>query len=136
MSTRKYTVLYVDDDHTNLQLVVQIMELRPDAELFCALSGRQGLHMAGERHLDLILLNLQMPDLPGDEVLRALKADAATHGIPVVMLSADVNPAQTRKLLALGAEDYVIKPVHVREFLELIDARLRATFEDRCEVDA
>ena len=55
----------------------------------------------------------------------------ATREIPVVMFSADVNPAQRRKLLALGAEDYVTKPVHVGEFLELIDTRLRATFEER-----
>ena len=128
-------MLYVDDDHRNLQLVEQIMELRPGVELFCALSGREGLNMAGGRHLDLVLLDLQMPDLPGDEVLRALKAGAATRAIPVVMLSADVNPAQTRKLLALGAEDYITKPVHVREFLALIDARLRATSEARRQVD-
>ena len=74
MSARKYAVLYVDDDPTNLQLVEQIMELRPDVDLFCVLSGGQGLSMAGERRLDLILLDLDMPDLPGDEVLRALKA--------------------------------------------------------------
>ena len=135
MSARKYAVLYVDDDPTNLQLVEQIMELRPDVELFCVLSGRQGLSMAGERHLDLVLLDLDMPDLPGDEVLRVLKAEGATREIPVVMFSADVNPAQKRKLLALGAQDYVTKPVHVREFLDLIDTRLRATFEERCQVD-
>ena len=128
-------MLYVDDNDTNLQLVEQIMELRSDVELFCSLSGRHGLSMAAERHFELVLLDLQMPDLPGVEVLRALKSNAATHEIPVVMVSTEVSPSQTRRLVALGAVDYVTKPLNVREFLKLIDERLVATCEERRQLD-
>ena len=128
-------MLYVDDNDANLQLVEQIMELRADVELFCALNGTQGLSMARERHFDLVLLDLQMPDLSGDMVLQALKSDAATREVPVLMVSADVNPAQTERLLALGAEAYVTKPLNVGDFLALIDERLSDTSEQRRHKD-
>ena len=129
LNAKKYAVLYVDDNDANLRLVEGIMEQRTDVDLTCALSGQNGLSMARELLPDLVLLDLQMPDLSGDLVLKALKADAATREIPVVMVSADVNPAQTRKLLALGAEAYVTKPLNVREFHKLIDEKLLAIFE-------
>ena len=135
MNKEKFAVLYVDDNAENLRLVEQIMELRPDVELSCAMSGKEGLSMAKESRPDLILLDLQMPDLPGDQVLQALKSEAATREIPVVMVSADVNPAQTKRLLALGAEAYVTKPLNVDEFLSLIDEKLSAISEKRHRLD-
>lgn len=135
MSEKKYAVLYVDDNDANLRLVELMMELRADVDLSCALSGQGGLKAARELHPDLILLDLQIPDLPGDQVLRALKSDPATHEIPVIMVSADVSPAQTKKLLALGAEAYVTKPLNVREFLTLIDEKLSAISEQRPRLD-
>lgn len=128
-------MLYVDDNDANLRLVELMMELRADVDLSCALSGQGGLKAARELHPDLILLDLQIPDLPGDQVLRALKSDPATHEIPVIMVSADVSPAQTKKLLALGAEAYVTKPLNVREFLTLIDEKLSAISEQRPRLD-
>ena len=135
MSAKKHTVLYVDDNAANLLLVQRIMRLRADVDLSCAMNGREGLSMAKELRPDLVLLDLQMPDLPGDQVLQALKSDAATREIPVVMVSGDVNPAQTKKLLALGAEAYLTKPLNVGEFLTFIDEKLMAIFRQRRPLD-
>ena len=97
LNAKKHTVLYVDDNAANLLLVQRIMRLRADIDLSCAMNGKGGLSMVKELRPDLVLLDLQMPDLPGDQILQALKSDAATREIPVVMVSGDVNPAHHKK---------------------------------------
>ena len=68
-----------------------------------------------------MLLDLHLPDLPGEEVLRRLRADARTAGIPVVVVSADATPASLERLRAAGADAYLTKPLDVDEFLAAVD---------------
>jgi CheY-like chemotaxis protein len=73
---------------------------------------------------DVVLLDLHLPDVQGDEVLRRLRADRRTAGIPVVMISADATPRTIDRLRAQGADAYLTKPLDVDEFLSTIDRLL------------
>ncbi len=117
-------VLYIEDNLPNLNLVQHIMRQRPEIKLLTAMQGRPGLELARQHGPDLILLDLHLPDMNGDEVLRRLQADSATHAIPVVMVSADAMPRQIEQLLAAGASDYLTKPLDVKRFLEVLDDEL------------
>jgi CheY-like chemotaxis protein len=74
----------------------------------------------------MIVLDLHLPDIQGEEVLRRLKADELTREIPVVVLSADASKKQAERLLRLGAREYLTKPLDVQRFLEVIAANLHA----------
>ena len=90
--------------------------------LISALKGSAGLELARLHRPDLVLLDLHLPDLQGDEILRQLRADPRTAHIPIVMISADATTAQIDRLHALGANDYLTKPIDVRHFLAIVDA--------------
>jgi CheY-like chemotaxis protein len=83
--------------------------------------GQLGLDLAREHIPDMILLDLHLPDLGGDEVLVQLRADEATRKVPIVILSADVTQRQVDRLLAVGANAYLTKPIGVRHLLEAVD---------------
>ena len=82
------------------------------------------LELARQHHPDLVLLDLHLPDMPGDEVLRRLRADPVTRGIPVVILSSDATRHHISELLAGGADAYLTKPISVRALLQTIDQTL------------
>ncbi len=84
------------------------------------MQGQIGLDFASEHNPDLILLDVNLPDMMGDEVLRQLKADPRTASIPVVMLSADANPRKADELLAYGAQAYITKPFDVKQLLKVM----------------
>lgn len=118
------TVLYIEDNVSNLRLVERILESRPNIKLLAAMQGQLGLDLALEQAPDLILLDLQLPDLPGAEVLRRLRANPLTAATPVVIVSADATPAQMARLRRAGADIYLTKPLDVRQLLEVVDALL------------
>src|ERR671932_1003965 len=88
------TVLYIEDNLANLALIEHVLAHRPEVRLLAAMQGRLGLELAREHHPALLLLDLHLPDLAGEEVLRRLREDSATAGVPVVVLSADGTPGQ------------------------------------------
>jgi signal transduction histidine kinase len=128
MTTRAYlaprTVLYVEDMVEGLRLVEHILHQRPSASVIPAMLGGVALDLAAEHHPDLILLDLNLPDMPGEELLHRFQADPATSGIPIVIISADANPDRVERLLAAGAVAYLIKPISVRTFLQTLDGLL------------
>ena len=115
-------MLHIDDNPSNLRLVERILAQRPGVKLIAANQGARGLELARQHSPDLILLDLHLPDLPGDEILRQLRADPHTAQIPVVVISADATAAQIAHLRAAGASDYLTKPINVRQFLARVDA--------------
>jgi signal transduction histidine kinase/ActR/RegA family two-component response regulator len=115
------TVLYIEDNVSNLQLVERVMQRRGIA-LISAMRPQLGLDLAGEHRPDLILLDLHLPDMPGQEVFRRLRANAKTAGIPVVVLSADARPNLISRMLDDGVRAFLTKPLDVKQLLELIDA--------------
>ena len=83
-----------------MRLIEAILHARPQVELLPAMQGQLGLDLAREHLPDLILLDIHLPDLDGDEVLARLQADPATREIPVVVLSADATEHSSERLLA------------------------------------
>jgi CheY-like chemotaxis protein len=119
--TRGSTVLYIEDNLSNLRLIEQVLARRPGVRLLSAMQGRLGLELAREHRPSLVLLDLQLPDMPGDEILRRLREDPRTSQIPVVVISADASPGQVQRMLSAGAQTYLTKPIDVREFLRILD---------------
>lgn len=88
------------------------------------MQGGLGLQLARDHLPDLILLDLHLPDIRGDEVLARLLRDPATASIPVVVASADATQRQIERLVRMGARAYLTKPIDVRRLLELVDELL------------
>lgn len=120
-TTAETTVLYVEDDLLNIKLVERTLARRPGVTLLAAVTGRSGLELAVEQHPDLILLDLHLPDISGEEVLRLIRADPSIAGTPVVMLSADAFADRPARLLTQGANDFMTKPFDISRLLSLVD---------------
>jgi signal transduction histidine kinase len=118
---RPLKVLYIEDNLSNLRLVESVFSRRPEVTLLSAMQGRVGLTLARDHAPDLILLDLHLPDISGEEVFRLLQADASTRGIPVVILTADAIPTGMRRLLAAGVRAYLTKPLDVAQLLATLD---------------
>jgi len=116
-------VLYIEDTVANVRVIEGVLELRPGVQLLSAMFGRLGVELAREHHPDLILLDLHLPDLPGDRVLAELQEDAETRDIPVIVLSADAT-REREQLLAAGAAAYLTKPIDLRRLLDVFDRHL------------
>jgi CheY-like chemotaxis protein len=123
-SERHHTLLYIEDNLSNLRLIERVLELRPKVRMLSAMQGTLGLDLATQHMPDLILLDLHLPDIKGEEVLAHLRSDPATQEIPVVIITADATPGQVQRLIASGATAYLTKPLDVSEFLTLVDETL------------
>jgi signal transduction histidine kinase/ActR/RegA family two-component response regulator len=115
------SILYIEDNPANIELVSRFLHARPNTRLTSAASGRAGIECAARDRPDIILLDLHLPDLDGDEVLRELRADPATAAIPVAVLSADASRGVIHRLLAGGALAYLTKPIELAELAGLLD---------------
>ena len=114
-------VLYVEDDIVNFTLVARILEYRPSLTLKHAKTGLEGVETARLHRPKLILLDLNLPDIHGAEVLQRLRSSPDTSGIPVVVLSANATPSQIERLLTAGAHNYLTKPFDIDPFLAVVD---------------
>jgi signal transduction histidine kinase len=114
-------ILYVEDNLSNLRLVERILAYRREVEFLVAMQGSLALELAARHQPDLVLLDLHLPDMPGEEVLQRLRGDPRTKGIPVLIVSADATPGHVERLLAAGAIGYLTKPLDVIAFLTVID---------------
>ena len=121
---RQGTVLYIEDNASNLRLVERVLGEHTRMRLITAMQGRLGLALAHEHRPDLILADLHLPDMSGEEVLRAVLDDRALRATPVIILSADATPGQIKRLLAAGARAYLTKPLDVGQLLGEIEAAL------------
>jgi PAS domain S-box-containing protein len=123
---RRHTVLYVEDNLSNLTLVQRILAPRGDISLIPAMQGGLALDLARVHKPELILLDLHLPDIHGEEVLRQLRQAPDCRDIPVIVLSADATPGQVERLIAAGAHAYITKPLDVRPFVDTLDRVLNA----------
>jgi signal transduction histidine kinase/CheY-like chemotaxis protein len=109
-------IVYIEDDPVNILLMEQYVALCADVQLLVARDGASGLELARRSMPNLILLDMQLPDMSGLDVLDRLRSDPATSGLRVVALSADAMPAQVTEALARGAEAYWTKPLALGKF--------------------
>lgn len=132
------SILYVEDNPANLSLVEQLVARRPELVLSTATTGMQGMAMARADAPDLILMDINLPDIDGIEVLRILKKDPATSRIPIIAVSANAMPHDIAKGLKAGFLLYLTKPIKIAEFNATLDAGLEIVRESSGEsaVDA
>lgn len=115
-------VLYVEDNAANIELVEQVIaHQRPNFRLIAHKTGKQTLDLVLKHRPNLILLDMNLPDIHGLDVLRQLKEDERTVSIPVMVISADAMPNQLARAYQAGAWKYLTKPLDVSELLKSID---------------
>lgn len=119
---RKGTLLYVEDNLPNTELVRDILHLTyPGIKLITTFYGKNAMPLALKYQPNLILLDLNLPDIHGLEVLKILKSHQQTKAIPVIVLSADAMPKQVERVNKAGAFKYLTKPFDVEEFLRVVE---------------
>jgi PAS domain S-box-containing protein len=119
-----HTLLHVDDNPANLELVAQLLAQRPQHRLLSASHGTLGIEIARAHLPAVILMDINLPDINGIEVLRILQADPVTTHIPVVALSANAMPHEIESGLRAGFYRYVTKPIRADEFFNSLDEAL------------
>ena len=118
------TLLYVEDNPANLQLVERLIARRPDILLLSARDGKTGIRLARDKRPDVVLMDINLPGISGIEALRILREHSETARIPVVALSANAMPRDIEKGLAAGFFRYLTKPIKVDEFMKTVDVAL------------
>jgi len=121
---RERIVLYVEDNLSNITLIEHIIVHRPHVKLVAAMQGRLGLDLAREHRPDLILLDLHLPDISGEDVLQGLRQQPELKNTPVIVISADATRGRIERLLSMGVLDYLPKPLDIKRFLQLLDGCL------------
>jgi CheY-like chemotaxis protein len=114
-------VLYVEDSEPNFRLVESVLVDRPGTDLIWAETGQKALDVARSQNPQLVLLDLDLPDIHGRRVLQELQAQPETAKIPVIVISADATPSQIERMLTAGARNYLTKPFEIRRFLCMFD---------------
>jgi PAS domain S-box-containing protein len=122
---QSHSVLYIEDNLSNLRLVERVLGQRPGVDLLPAMQGRLGIELATQHRPSVIFLDLNLPDMHGTEVLERLRSNPVTQKIPVIIVSADATHGQRERLLKSGAKSYLTKPINVMEFLRELDTALR-----------
>ena len=114
-------ILYVEDNDDNVYMLKNRLS-RAGFSVVVATDGAQGLAMATSEQPDLILMDLTLPDIRGEEATLRIKADPATNQIPVIALTAHAMSGDREKALAAGCDDFDTKPVEMARLLEKIKA--------------
>jgi CheY-like chemotaxis protein len=127
-------ILVVDDQPINVQLLKRKLE-REGLQVAAAYNGKEGLELIRKEKPDLILLDVMMPDMDGIEVCQRLQADEATRSIPVIFITARTNKESKLEGLAVGAVDYITKPIDLDETLARVQTQLRVVTINREMVD-
>jgi PAS domain S-box-containing protein len=121
---RLHTLLYVEDNPANLKLVEQIIARHPDIRLLTAVNGNGGVEIARASLPDVILTDINLPDINGYEALKILRSDPATAHIPVIAISANAMALDIERGLKAGFFRYITKPIKVLEFMGAVDVAL------------
>jgi two-component system, cell cycle response regulator DivK len=113
-------ILIVEDNEKNMKLVRDVLQFK-GYETLEAVNGTDGVRLARERKPDLVLMDIQLPDIDGITALGQIRADPHTQKIPVVAVSASVMPDDQQRIVASGFDAYVTKPINVKSFVETVE---------------
>ncbi len=119
-------LLYIEDNPVNVLLVQELVAMRNDIELSIAVDGLSGVAMAIAGKPHVVLVDMQLPDIDGFEVLRRLRAEASLAGSTLVALSANAMPDDVNRALEAGFDDYWTKPIDFHAFLRALTALVQA----------
>ncbi|MGA8007456.1 MAG: response regulator, partial [Burkholderiales bacterium] len=120
------TLLYVEDNPANLELVEQLVARRADLRMMSATDAEQGIDLARSFLPEVILMDINLPGLNGIEAMQILRADPSTAHIPIIALSANAVPRDVEKGLESGFFSYLTKPIKVERFMDALDIALRS----------
>ncbi|MGA8048815.1 MAG: response regulator [Burkholderiales bacterium] len=118
-------VLIVEDNEKNMKLARDVLQAKGYATLE-AVTGEEGVRLAGENMPDLVLMDIQLPGISGIEAFRRLRADPRTARIPVVALTASVTPSDRTQITQAGFSAFLGKPINLKEFLETVKRLVEA----------
>ena len=116
------TILIIEDNPSNLKLVKDVLEYQK-YNVLEALDGKAGLQAVENNRdkIDLILMDLQLPEISGLELIKILKENPETKGIPIIVVSAHAMEADINKCYEAGCVDYITKPLNLQEFIKRIN---------------
>ena len=117
-------ILIVEDNEKNMKLVRDILRHQGHATLE-AVNGLDGVRLAEEEHPDLVLMDIQLPDIDGIEVLGRIRKDATLDAIPVLAVSASVMPDDQQKIISSGFDAFITKPINLKQFVETVQRFLQ-----------
>jgi two-component system, cell cycle response regulator DivK len=123
------TILIVEDNEKNMKLVRDILQHKGYATLE-AVNGEEGVRLALTRRPDLVLMDIQLPDIDGIAALREIRKDASLDAMPVIAVSASVMPDDQQKIVTSGFDAFITKPINLRQFFETVQ-RLLASGRQR-----
>jgi len=126
-SNERCDVLYIEDNSRIFASVRLLLGSRRSLKVLQAINGETGVALAQTHDPKLILLDLDLPDIHGSEVIQHLQKNPATARIPVIVISGDATPSQIERLLVLGARNYLTKPFSAEPFLAVVDEALNKT---------
>jgi len=118
----KPNILYIEDHHDNMTLVKRIF--RPDSyNLIEAWNGLDGVSIAESQDIDLVLLDINLPDMDGYEVARRLRASTKTEltHVPIVAITANAMKGDEKKVREAGCNDYMSKPINIMDLLDKVN---------------
>jgi two-component system cell cycle response regulator DivK len=113
-------ILIVEDNEKNMKLVRDVLQFK-GYQTIEAVNGTDGVRLARERKPDLVLMDIQLPDIDGITALGQIRADPETKAIPVVAVSASVMPDDQQRIAASGFDAFVTKPINVKQFVETVE---------------
>jgi signal transduction histidine kinase/CheY-like chemotaxis protein len=123
--TPQHTLLYVEDNPANLELVEQLIARRTDLRMLSAADGQLGIEFARVYQPEVILMDINLPGISGIEAMKILRKDPTTAHIPIIALSANAIPRDIERGLEAGFFNYLTKPIKVGEFMDALDAALK-----------
>ena len=121
----RHTLLYVEDNPANLELVEQLVARRGDLRLLTASDGNLGIEFARAYLPEVILMDINLPGISGIDAMRILHADPATAHIPIIALSANAVPRDIERGMEAGFFNYITKPIKVGQFMEALDEAMK-----------
>ncbi|HEV2238533.1 MAG TPA: response regulator [Ktedonobacterales bacterium] len=127
----RYRILIVDDNHDLLALITESLALLGDYEVETVDNGAEGLKRAVELRPDCVIIDIRMPGLDGYQLVRALRGDAQTASLPLVILTALTQEYQRFAGLLAGADHYLTKPIKPSDLVAAIEETIRLSQEER-----
>ena len=121
LSSRKFVILYVEDNPVNIELMKQVFMIKNNIELLTAMDANLGIEIANTQQPDLILMDINLPGINGVEATKILKNNPKTSKIPVIAVSANAMESDIEQAKAAGFADYVPKPINLPQLIEKID---------------
>ena len=117
------TILIVEDNEKNMKLVRDIL-LHQGHQTLEAVTGEEGVRLAREHRPDLVLMDIQLPDIDGITALRRIRANTALDAMPVLAVSASVMPEEQQKIVTSGFDAFIAKPINIKQFLDAVQGFL------------